>query len=109
LTMNTYTDPRLLDVAGALNALPLLPLYDRPQSERQRATGTNDASPLVPTLVPTPGNSATGVPLADKTTGNRAEVGTAVSGGNVERCTSESIRVKQRANGLEPSTFSLEG
>ncbi|MBL8880256.1 MAG: tyrosine-type recombinase/integrase [Phycisphaerales bacterium] len=26
LTMNTYTDPRLLDVAGALHVLPRLPL-----------------------------------------------------------------------------------
>lgn len=26
LTMNTYTDPRLLDVAAALNVLPSLPL-----------------------------------------------------------------------------------
>ncbi len=26
LTMSTYTDPRLLDVAGALEALPALPL-----------------------------------------------------------------------------------
>ena len=26
LTMNIYTDPRLLDVAGAMDALPLLPL-----------------------------------------------------------------------------------
>ncbi len=40
LTMNTYTDPRLLDVAGALDVLPSLPLADEPESERQRATGT---------------------------------------------------------------------
>ena len=26
LTMNVYTDPRLLDVAGAMEALPALPL-----------------------------------------------------------------------------------
>lgn len=35
LTMNTYTDPRLLDVAGALDALPALPPIDRPDAERQ--------------------------------------------------------------------------
>jgi len=40
LTMNTYTDPRLLDVAGALNALPALPLDDRPDAQQARATGT---------------------------------------------------------------------
>ena len=30
LTMNVYTDPRLLDVAGALEALPGLALYRKP-------------------------------------------------------------------------------
>jgi len=39
MTMNVYTDPRLLDTAGALNALPSLPL---------------DASPL-PLLLPQTG------------------------------------------------------
>lgn len=39
LTMNNYTDPRLLDVHGALDALPALPI-DANGSERERATGT---------------------------------------------------------------------
>ena len=39
LTMNTYTDPRLLDVAGAMAALPLLPL-DGGRPEVLRAAGT---------------------------------------------------------------------
>jgi hypothetical protein len=37
----TYPDPRLLDVAGAMNALPALPL-NKPQAQRQRQTGTYD-------------------------------------------------------------------
>ena len=41
LTMNTYTDPRLLDVAGALDALPALPPIDRPDAQRAKATGTD--------------------------------------------------------------------
>lgn len=46
LTMNTYTDPRVLDVAGALDALPSLPLGAEPV-ERQRnvATGTDNPRP----------------------------------------------------------------
>ena len=43
LTMNVYTDPRLLDVQGALDVLPALPL-DSGQSashETLRATGTD--------------------------------------------------------------------
>ncbi len=38
LTMNVYTDPRLLDVRGALDALPALPLDGR---EAGRMTGTD--------------------------------------------------------------------
>ncbi len=59
LTMNVYTDPRLLDVAGAVEALPSLPLgpeHGQADSERvaAKATGTDDLtpSPLVPVLVP---------------------------------------------------------
>ena len=52
LTMNVYTDPRLLDVHGALDALPTLPLDGRSQ-QRQLATGTAGAeSLLAPMLAP---------------------------------------------------------
>lgn len=42
LTANTYTDPKLLDVAGALDALPSLPLDRGPNanSEQARAIAT---------------------------------------------------------------------
>jgi len=42
LTMNVYTDPRLLDVHQAVESLPDLRL-DRPTLDRQRATGTLSA------------------------------------------------------------------
>ena len=52
LTMNTYTDPRLLDVHGALDSLPDLPL-DGGGKECQRATGTAGASAApVPKIAP---------------------------------------------------------
>jgi integrase len=36
LTMETYTDARLLDVAGALDQLPLImPKKEQPEAERQ--------------------------------------------------------------------------
>ena len=43
LTMNIYTDPKLLDVHGALDSLPLLGLNSPYSTERQpmRATGTH--------------------------------------------------------------------
>ncbi len=44
LTMNTYTDPKLLDVYGALDSLPSLHLNASPSTKRQmmRATGTDN-------------------------------------------------------------------
>ncbi len=50
LTMNVYTDPKLLDVYGALDTLPTLNLDASPSTERQtmRATGTN-AQDTMPT------------------------------------------------------------
>ena len=40
LTMNTYTDPRLLDVHGALDALPTLPIGGN-TDQGEQATGTD--------------------------------------------------------------------
>jgi hypothetical protein len=60
LTMNVYTDPKLLDVGGALDALPSLPLGRRAaEGDALQATGTEGdfrrgACSLAPTLAPTP-------------------------------------------------------
>jgi integrase len=59
LTMNVYTDPALLDVRGALDALPALSLLpDQAPGGDARATGTDgeSARTLAPTLAPTPDN-----------------------------------------------------
>ena len=69
LTANVYTDPRLLDVAGAMDALPKLPLGDRPQSEQQRLTGTYAAGPLAPTLAPNTDDLRARRTVADKANG----------------------------------------
>jgi integrase len=62
LTMGVYTDPKLLDVRGALDALPALPLNDGSTAISQvvRATGTDDlpTSSLAPTLALTSDNSS---------------------------------------------------
>ncbi|MEW6200055.1 MAG: tyrosine-type recombinase/integrase [Planctomycetota bacterium] len=157
LTMNTYTDPRLLDVAGALDALPELPPIDRPDTELARvpATGTtgeadsrglpkpvlseeNAARPgdflyrkapaeagnrgvapgdcgicaprnLVPMLVPTFGKTCTNGSQAGTSGDDRLSGGTAVSAMMDADCGTMSHHVEQRATGLEPATFSLEG
>ena len=57
LTMNTYTDPRLLDVAGANDSLPNLPIGGpgKPdECQRQQATGTE--SFVAPMVAPTDAN-----------------------------------------------------
>lgn len=46
LTANVYTDPRLLDVAGALAALPSLPLDAQAITQTAKATGTT-GDPMV--------------------------------------------------------------
>jgi hypothetical protein len=60
LTMNNYTDPKLLDVAGALDSLPNLPLEGGQQKDRiaASATGTDNmrAIPFAPGFAPTLGN-----------------------------------------------------
>jgi integrase len=53
LTMSVYTDPRLLDVRGALDVLPALPL-DGTRQEAARATGTEgEAGKFAPEFAPT--------------------------------------------------------
>ena len=60
LTMNTYTDPRLLDIAGAVELLPDLPLDGTARTDDGTATsvatgtdgGTIDASRKLPPKLP---------------------------------------------------------
>ena len=82
LTANVYTDPKLLDIAGALEALPLLPLGDEAITQTARATGTTGdatmtagaelqetAPSLVPTLVPKTSKPSILGATVDKMTG----------------------------------------
>lgn len=91
LTMNVYTDPKLLDVYGALDSLPSLDLDSSPSTEHQtmRATGTHDATAfagataksfVAPTVAPTTdfrGHSASFPVIAsgnaERQTGRRAD------------------------------------
>ncbi len=70
LTMNVYTDPKLLDIAGAMEALPALPLMGGEESEAValKATGTDDSAfgQLAPTLAPTTGKTRTLQSIMDK-------------------------------------------
>jgi hypothetical protein len=52
MTMNVYTDPKLLDLAGALKALPNLPLNDQTPNNSGKLTDTG-RSVVAPTVAPT--------------------------------------------------------
>jgi len=71
LTMNVYTDPKLLDVAGALDSLPNLSLDHKPTAEPNvlSATGTTDLTPsqFAPKFAPTTGKPSTNWSIPDRT------------------------------------------
>ncbi len=75
LTMNIYTDPKLLDIRGAVDSLPSLPLNTghATQTEVAKATGTeglrpSTLTPLTPLLTPTLDNSGISPSIVDKGT-----------------------------------------
>ncbi|CEF48213.1 unnamed protein product [uncultured bacterium] len=91
LTMGVYTDPRLLDVRGAVEKLPALPLPDganSPPADARRMTGTDGGrNSVTPDVTPTPvrggqfGSSAVMEGSSnDSQSGGRKGVGSACSG-----------------------------
>ena len=124
LTMNTYTDPKLLDVAGAMESLPTLPLgaeaamFDLARNVLS-ATGTDDstASPLAPTLAPTSAQrgqlqSIVGQIISEASENATGEL-TAATGLPAKQIRSlptvDNGRQKARVKGLEPSASSVTG
>ena len=121
LTANVYTDPKLLDVAGALNALPLLSLNPPEKPQSGKATGTdgaahqNSASAIALPIAPATGQTSIfgGTAVQKSGKSGRPEVN-----GEMQK---SAIRVNKngsqstldyepsfkRAKGFEPSTFTL--
>ena len=109
LTMATYTDPQLLDVAGAMDVLPDLPLDNSPYPEQAKATGTDD-SPLTLGLTSNAGNRCPSEGMTDQSTlsvyalaANNNAAGDCRSG-DIERI-NDSGGMEQK--GIEPLTSSL--
>jgi hypothetical protein len=77
LTMNVYTDPKLLDVHGAIESLPTLNLDAERESTQAtlRATGTNDLRRfcVAPTVAPTLYKSCPNESFPVKTTGRGSQ------------------------------------
>jgi len=115
LTMNTYTDPRLLDIHGALDVLPSLSLNEG-VCEREQATGTTGAeSALAPMLAPKADESSKSWSIRDNRPAKPPEQGNdsviAVSACPVIRNNPLTITVNglqvERETGFEPATSSL--
>lgn len=117
LTMNTYTDPKLLDVHGALDGLPALSLNSQVDTPQQmRATGTDEAiSKRAPKRAPTSDKTSKSGATADKI--DRAAIddeddeSNVVSLADVKRKQPVTSSVtdcsQERVRGLEPPTYSL--
>lgn len=117
VTDKHYRDVGLIDLRGALGQLPSLPLvYGGCEPEVLSATGTDNqaaveaiaAAACTGACYATDENDALR-DTADETSPLDRECETVVSGPACESCTLLSLAYQQRANGFEPSTFSLEG
>ncbi len=113
LTMNVYTDPRLLDVATALEALPTLSLNAEspPEEIPKKSTGTDGAGspPLAPasrTLAP---DSRTLAPEFDRSCSNSQELSTV---GKTEGSRDQKVRIAVSPDSVtkkEPLTTPVNG
>jgi len=115
LTMNVYTDPKLLDVRGALDVLPDLPLFGG-GGIREQATGTaGPESSLAPLLAPKADDPSESWSTGDKkrinSSDQAAKSSIDVSACHVNRKTPLTTPVngvfKVGDTGLEPVTPSL--
>jgi len=121
LTANVYTDPKLLDVSGALDALPSLPLDAAPTvgQERALATGTDALAPcaVAPLVALNRGNGGQAVFICDKTKAEspnsigpaRLEVNHGFSGDSAVFQGLSPVAFSVCPAGLEPATSSFGG
>jgi len=101
LTMQHYTDPRLLDVAGALAALPALPT-----AGEARATGTDEARAVAPSVAPNSAGRGRKRSDSDGIDEQHGEGGSKRIGRKTRLLTAET---RILPTGIEPVTFSSGG
>ena len=129
LTMNVYTDPKLLDVQGALDSLPSLDWKSSPSTERQtmQATGTDvqDTTPdarhavtkFAPAFAPNIGQRGQTVSFAVISSGDADEpVASRVTHANPMKPSKKALSavfadkaLKVSPAGVEPATFGFGG
>ncbi len=105
LTMRHYTDPKLLDVAGAIESLPVLSLDIPAIPEQVAATGTDTTRSFVAkTVANNPDFAATFESIPDNSGERTGMRETPKKPANMPVSTGFSAK---RATGLEPATCSL--
>jgi hypothetical protein len=120
-TANVYTEPKLLDVQGALDALPSLPINARPtvEQERARAAGTDGQDPCAaaPLVALNQRNERQTAFIGDKTKAEspnsigpaRLDVNQGFSGDSTIFQRVEASALSVCPAGLEPATSSFGG
>ena len=108
-----YTDPRIFDLAGAVEKLPTLPA-DTSHTQMAKPTGTDGAATGAVGRSESVSGQQAGIGNCSAVTGehgnNATPTLTLVTGGNRQRKTpSGGDGANERVKGLEPSTASLEG
>ena len=111
LTMNVYTDPRIFDLAGAVEKLPTLPAHI-PQKQTAKATGTDGPTSTIVGRSESVSGQQAGIGNCSADTGGQAissiSTLTLVAGGNRQQKTPSGWDgAKERVKGVEPSTFTL--
>jgi len=115
LTANIYQDPRILDLAGAVELLPDLPLDgdgSKGEVTTAKATGTDgrtvQASPWLPPMLPlNPDKQGKLLSIPDNSTDKTDKNEPAKKRENPKETSGFPGIFKERAKGFEPSTNSL--
>ena len=106
LTTRTYTDPKLLDVAGAVNSLPGVVGEGTEDGNRGLVTERGEST-VVPGVVPTSGISSPLEAIAGPERENDPEGTSDRSAAKEGSFVVSPRKTEERAKGLEPSTSSL--
>jgi len=108
LTMRHYVDPQLLDVAGAIDALPDLSPAGSSR-ETARATGTDDARAVALTVALTSGRTRQNVSVCDNLDERGNDAGTTRKAKKRRESCVFPAKTKVPSTGIEPVTFSSGG
>jgi integrase len=107
VTDEHYADVKLIDLRGALNRLPPLPVSEKQPTAMRQAVGA--PAPVCRAVCSTDDKPSSFEAIADKTGGKADEMQNAVSDASAKPKALWAITDGKRATGLEPATTSLEG